>query len=464
MACFFYALPVSGQSQIATNNTYESALALQFDIKKDNIENDETLYYSHLAQVIEILAEEDPEKTKTYLNAFQALQNKWDSKETAQAYLADLQLLWAFARLKSKQEFQAALLIKKAYRLVHKKELAKNFNALKTRGVLLVMLGAVPEKYSWLLGLFSLKGNTQEGLKLLSNLHKQQHQQAWEAGLWLALVNGFLLQQPDIGIAITDTLAKQKPDRKIALLLGASLALKSNKAEIALQNLQQFQTLTNPPPLVFYLAGEANICKGYYVQAASYFILFTQKFKGTNLLKDASFKTGLAYTFLNQPILAKRYFLQAQTIGTNHTEADKHAEKAIADYTDINKKLWQMRLFTDGGYYAQAQNIIDSLSISDFKTKKDKTEFLYRTARIFDKTKQTTKAKNFYLKTIELAANENWYFAPNSCLQIGYMCMQENKPNDACIWFKRALTYNHHEYKNSIDAKAKSAMHQAGCK
>jgi hypothetical protein len=59
-----------------------------------------------------------------------------------------------------------------------------------------------------------------------------------------------------------------------------------------------------------------------------------------------------------------------------------------------------------------------------------------------------------------MAGDHNWYFAPNACLQIGYILQASNKDAEAKSYFQLALKYKRHEYKNSIDSKAKSALEQ----
>jgi hypothetical protein len=87
-------------------------------------------------------------------------------------------------------------------------------------------------------------------------------------------------------------------------------------------------------------------------------------------------------------------------------------------------------------------------------------ELNYRKARLSHKINHISDAKLYYEKTIELNGSANWYFAPNACLQLGYILMQENNSNAAEEYFERALSYKKHEYKNSIDTKAKSALAQ----
>jgi len=97
---------------------------------------------------------------------------------------------------------------------------------------------------------------------------------------------------------------------------------------------------------------------------------------------------------------------------------------------------------------------------SDLPTKRDKVEFAYRKARLFHKMDDRVNAKQSYRQAIELNGEEPWYFAPNAYLQLGYLAVAENDKTTAEACFKKALEYKKHEYKNSIDSKAKSALAQ----
>jgi hypothetical protein len=87
-------------------------------------------------------------------------------------------------------------------------------------------------------------------------------------------------------------------------------------------------------------------------------------------------------------------------------------------------------------------------------------EYIYRKARLEHKVGNIAGARTFYAETINLNGQAIWYFAPNSCLQLGYIARAENDLARAEEYFVRALSYKKHEYKNSIDTKAKAALAQ----
>ena len=107
-----------------------------------------------------------------------------------------------------------------------------------------------------------------------------------------------------------------------------------------------------------------------------------------------------------------------------------------------------------------AQDVLKTITPAELKTEKDRVEFYYRQARLLHKINQENSAIEFYKKTISESNTLQTYFAPNSCLQLGYLYQEKNDPGKAEFYFKKAISYKRHEYKNSIDSKARSALAQ----
>ena len=140
--------------------------------------------------------------------------------------------------------------------------------------------------------------------------------------------------------------------------------------------------------------------------------------------------------------------------------ADRAAAASLAQKEPPHVLLSKVRYAMDGGYYPEARKLLAGISDQHLSQKQDRVEYQCRRARLEHKTNQLQPAREFYQKTIELAGDENWYFAPNACLQIGYILLEENNRAEAKKYFQKALTYKRHQYKNSIDSKAKSALSQ----
>lgn len=123
-----------------------------------------------------------------------------------------------------------------------------------------------------------------------------------------------------------------------------------------------------------------------------------------------------------------------------------------------NEKILRARIYTDGGYFKEAKTIIHSITPADLKTDKQRTEYYYRKARLAHKTNDINSAKLFYQQTIDMSKENPWYFGANSALQLGYIYQAAGDMKSARTYFEKALAYKKHEYKNSIDSKAKSAL------
>ena len=120
--------------------------------------------------------------------------------------------------------------------------------------------------------------------------------------------------------------------------------------------------------------------------------------------------------------------------------------------------LLRLRYAIDGGYYDRAHTIIEQDENHKFDDKKDNVEFDYRKARFYHKTNKIAMAIAFYKITVNATAKEEWYFGPNAALQLGYIYKNQDELEMAKKYFKIAMSYKSHEYKNSIDNKAKSAL------
>jgi len=209
---------------------------------------------------------------------------------------------------------------------------------------------------------------------------------------------------------------------------------------------------------IHYHIGEIYLQKGEYQNAIDSYQKFLREFTGLNLIKDTHYKIALAYWLLNEQSNALTYVELAKNRGITEAEADKHADRQL-NYDQLpNQIILKIRLLTDGGYYYEAKDVISKTNQNNFKQLKDKVEFTYRIARLAHKTTELETAIKKYLETIDKAKNNQWYFAPNSCLQLGYIYLKLNNMEKAKFFFKKATVYKRHEYKNSIDNKAKIAL------
>jgi tetratricopeptide (TPR) repeat protein len=448
------------------------AYNLVFDLQTDEAarllkgENTaEAIYLASIAEAVELLITEDNSKFAEYEERFQNRldQNIKSSHRDYQFLQAELRLHWSFVYLKFGHELDAALHLRQAYQIAEacKEKYPDYLPILKTTGILEVILGSVPEKYNWVLSLLNMKGSLPGGLADLEKLGASESTFAMEARLLHALVEGFVLQKTQPAYERMRTILKEQQGHRLALFLTASLAMKNSQNEVALRMLQNLSDSARGLPLYYsdYLKGEAYLHKGDYLNAISSYRWFINRHKGQNFMKDAHYKIGLCYWLNGNENDAMAMFKEARDKGREATEADKSAARSLSEKELPNIKLSRIRYFTDGGYYQEAENVLSAITSMDLTLKKDQVEYYYRKARLAHKT-NNPEAEKFYLLTVEMTSQDNWYFAPNACLQLGYIYQRQNKTAEAEEFFKRAISYRRHEYKNSIDSKARSALAQ----
>jgi TolA-binding protein len=452
----------------ATLESYQRALNLELSIPerfKDAL-SPRQIYVLSLSEILELLITEDEVKFELYEDAWNDRIDQLEDIEPATAdvlfTLAELRLQWAFTYLKFGHEVDAAWNIRQAYLLVQKcKEKFPEFEPIKkTSGVLEVMLGSIPEKYQWVISMFGMEGSVQKGLQELESLKSANTDLSFETALIYYLTQGFILQQTSSAADGLSTLIADHPNQRLSLFLGGCIAIKNSESEKALEYFKTLQQNQKGLPIAYadYQTGEVYLHKGEYKSSIEFYQKFLSAYTGLNYVKDANYKIGICYWLQGKTKDAQKYFTKAKTAGNESTEADRYAARSLAENINPNVKLSKLRYATDGGYYTDADKIISTVTDKDFSSKKEKIEFVYRKARLYHKSNSLTEAKQSYLQTISESGTENWYFAPNACLQLGYIFLDEKNSADAKKYFEKALTYKKHEYKNSIDSKAKSAL------
>ena len=476
MVCLFlYLSPLSSSAQdLVLDKTlqeaYQLALNLQTAEALEKISDQnsvEAAYVASLAETIELLVSEDFTRFSQYEERFQKRldKNLKGSPRDYQFVQAEIRLQWAFVYLKFGHELDAALHLRQAYQIAVacKEKFPEYLPIRKTCGILEIIVGSIPDKYNWVLSLLNMNGSVATGLTDLKTISASASPLAMEGKLLHALVQGFILSQPDLALDNMQEILGGQKDNRLALFFSASLALKNSQTERALQMLKNLSDSTVGIPLYYadYLRGEAYLHKGDYLNSISSYRWFINHQTGQNYIKDAYYKIGLCYWLNGNENDAIDIFEEARNKGKEATEADKSAARNLSEKNPPQVKLAKIRYFTDGGYYKEAEQILATITSMDLLDRKDQVEYYYRKARLSHKMNQA-EAVALYQQTIDMTGQGNWYFAPNACLQLGYIFQSQSKIKEAEEYFQRALSYRRHEYKNSIDSKARSALAQLG--
>lgn len=397
--------------------------------------------------LIENIKEDDFDEA--FQNALESFEDT-EKSERVNYFESETRLLASLAFLKFDRQIDAAWQLRQAYKIAH-----KNYNddvgfipSLKTLSLLEILIGSVPEKYQWLLSLAGLHGSIQNGEKNLEAVINKDNTLSHETRLLYALAQVFILDNSSSPNSYLNNLQTNNP---LVRLVKTTIWSKTNQGQKIIDLSKEKQEKDFPQ--MYYLIGDAYLQSGKYGNAISYLNNFLETFQGHSNRKDAFFKIYLAHLFINVD-KANEYKMKAMNIESK-SASDKNAEKLLQ--TDINIGIMKMRLATDGGFYSIALSQTDSILL---KSKKDSVEFVYRLARLNHKTYQLNNAITGYLTTINKSGKEHWYFAPNSALQLGHIYENQGEMDSSIMYYKMAMQYKNHIYKNSIDAKCEAGINR----
>ncbi|MGN6616944.1 MAG: tetratricopeptide repeat protein, partial [Ilyomonas sp.] len=197
-------------------------------------------------------------------------------------------------------------------------------------------------------------------------------------------------------------------------------------------------------------------------EATKYFERFLQRFKGKFYVKDAYEKLSWCYYLQGNMEAAQQTRQMLLKRGNTDTDADKQANREAKTGRWPGVLLLKARLLNDGGYNKEALSLLYGRTNDDFSGDLDRLEFNYRIARIYDDLGRDNDAIPYYLTAMELGVNRTEYYASRAALQIGYIYEKQGKKSIAISFFNKCLAMDDHDYKDSMDQKAKAGI--ARCK
>ncbi|UII24919.1 hypothetical protein LVD15_16595 [Fulvivirga maritima] len=448
---------------------YHHILSLRFDAATPYLTKKTAgvVYLENLKESLKIIFSEDSDLFNDFKDDFEDRYEYIDDLSTSSAYkkfyLAELRLHSAFVHLKMGAEWDAAWDFRKAYKLIEENQdehpdFLPNYKSL---GMLHIMLGSVPSKYQWILHLLGMNGTVEEGIEEINKLAQSGNTFQKEAEAIRCLLKSYLLNEQKEAIEEFKKVYASSSDNLLFGYLYMSLLMKASHGQ---QALNLYHKLTNLSDgyytlnILHYSAGEVYLQKGNYKKAQQELKTFIEHNTGKNLLKDSWYKLFLSYWLSGDSSSAKEAFDKAKNTGSTVAEADKHADKSLKKDNYPNQTIMKIRLSTDGGFYERAKQLLNQKA--ELSTDEEKTEYTYRKARLYHKTGDLKKAIDLYKETITMAGSQPWYYAPNSCLQLGYIYIIKNNEAEAKKYFEKVLEYNNYEYKTSITNKAKASLNE----
>ncbi len=434
------------------NNSYSAYLENYMEFLKVFISENEEVFNnteSTKSQRMEII--ENISKTSPYRNYF----------------LANMNLQWAFARLKFNEYFSAAIEINRAYRLIEEntKKFPEFYPNKITHGVLKIIVGLVPEKYNWILNIVLMEGSVEDGTNELyevleiSKADTNYTHLKEEALFYLGFIELNINPDKTNSLNLLNEISGLSDSSLLFAYLNINILTKTGQNEQAAVLFNSIQDRSDYYPFYYldYLNANFYLKSLDTENARKMYSKFLKNFEGKNYIKDAWRKMAWTYLLEGNDDGYRHILSNVATQGNEDIGVDKEAQAEYESGEIPNAGLLKARLLFDGYYFSEADSVlalVDETNL-DFDQKLEKT---YRLARINHSENKIVDAKGYYKNVVINSDLTTNYFPANSALKLGEIYEAEDSSVMAYYYYKKCTEMNFNQFENSIKAKAKEGM------
>ena len=485
VACLFFPILSKGQKHYDFNNTcrkaYQSIIALRLEEgsrlleieKKRDPDNLIPFFLDNYIDFFQLFFNEDAGQYAAWKGRLdQRLDLMSQGPESSPFHLFTRSVIhfqWAAVKIKFGNNWDAGWDFRRSF--LQSRDCARRFPDFPAAGMLSgamqVVAGTIPDGYKWLSSLLGIRGNISTGMQQLEKFLAMNDEWAElyrdEATFYYLYLKFYIGNKPGEVFTYIHQHQLDVRNNRLYTYLYANLCINDHKSAQALQAMRQ---MNNGPgyldmPVWDLEMGYASL-NHLEPGAAGYLERFLQRFKGKFYVRDALLKLSWYYYLKGDLSRADSFRLQVLRKGGTDADADRQALKEAKSRKWPNKLLLQARLMSDGGYFAEALQLLQGTSSSGFSTAEEKCEYAYRLGRIYDGLGRSEEAIEAYLTTIKTGQQLREYYAARAALQIGYIYEQRGDKMRAVSFFEKCLSLKDHEYKNSLDQRAKAGL--ARCK
>ena len=376
----------------------------------------------------------------------------------------------ASVRIKFGERFGAGWDFKKANSLI--KDNRKNYPNFTPNNMVLgpiqVVIGTIPSGYKWITSLLGMKGSINQGMQEMRAFMNSTDTNARlfnnEAIFYYCYLLFYIENKHDDVFKLIQTRKLDVVNNHLFAYLAANLGINSKQTDYAAQVIQNRNLSADYITTTAwdFEMGYVKLHKLQLDEAIPYFQNFIRNFKGNFYVKDVLQKMSWIYFLKGNKAEAERYRLLTIKNGNTDSDADKKANRDAKKNVWPNETLLRARILNDGGYQREALSTLQSKTVNDFGKPEEVLEYSYRLARIYDDMDRDDDALRFYRVSIRLGKDKEEYYAARAALQMGYIYEKKGMKAQAIALFQECLDMEDHEYKDSLDQRAKSGI--ARCK
>jgi len=376
---------------------------------------------------------------------------------------------WAAIKIKFGYNWEAGWEFRRSF--LQSRECQKKFPAFgpatMLSGAMQVVAGTIPDGYKWLSSLLGIKGSVTTGMQQLERFVGATD--GWaslyrDEAIFYYLYLQFYIQnkQREVFSFIHDHKLDVR-NNHLYTYLAANLYINDHQSAAAAAVLRQRNMAADYLDMPVWDLEMGYACLNHLEPGAYVYLeRFLQTFHGRFYVKDANQKLSWYYYLRGDMAKADSFRLLTIRKGSAESDADKQALKEARSGRWPNKTLLRARLLSDGGYFGEALQTLQGVSSSDFTLPEERCELAYRLGRIYDGLGRSEEAIGAYLTTLKTGERLKEYYAARAALQTGYIYEQRGDRERAISFFEKCLSLKDHDYKNSLDQRAKAGI--ARCK
>ena len=479
MKSFFFviALAHSLVAQAQWNSDLESVEKLLFDlklntaehklsqIKKSQVQNPIFLYQEASLAFLKALCDDTESQTEEAIKLIgkkiediEDLSQNTDYKLLA---LGELYVLRGVLKERLGQTLKSSLDLYSAYNVL--KSAKKNYPNHPIFqmywGVVQATIGSLPQNYQSYLKVMGFKGDVDEGLSLIEKNFKiimanpKYVYYQKRASINFAITYNQLSDDKNFDLESRGVRVKGLPIFELGM---AKICFEQNRAAKALEYLESYEKHTNIYRFhyFYYLKAKVQLAAGH-PKTDEFFFTFLNQYKGNNFKKASHRYLAWFYFIQNENTLSEKHRKLAISEGKTLIWSDKSALKDVNE--PFNKTLLLARIKYDGGFYAEALEILKASEKTCCSSNSDQVEWNYRMGRVYQAQKKRKNASLYYKNAIDIHENLDFNVG-NSALQIALMAEDDSDTTTAMKYYNLCLSYNGFRYQEGVHQKAKAGL------
>lgn len=331
-------------------------------------------------------------------------------------------------------------------------------------GVLTSMLGAVPNGFQWILNLFGFRGDIRAGNRMLLD-HIEGRTSSPEICRSEALILypylvSVLEGDPDKAVRFIGQGGLDLARNHLHAFMAMNIHINNQRSEAALRIIDGIDSSPAYLPIPFWDFERGHIYLNLLRlrEAKDAYTRFVNSFRGDYYVRDAYEKLSWIALLENDPGRAAEMRALVLKRGTDVSDADRAATGNARSGQWPHPVLLKARLLSDGGLQARAWETLQTADPRSFRSRADQTEYNYRMGRTLDLMGRKDEALRLYAATIAQGSGQREYFAARAALQSGRIHEDRRDCARAASCYRKCLEMTGHEYKNSLDQKAKAGL------